>query len=52
MFLTGKSSYTKHGEQKYSGKFLIVFAHNKFKWAERDGLDWRNIPREFERNEG
>ena len=35
MFLNGKRSYTRAGEQKCVGKFLVILSHNKYKWADQ-----------------
>lgn len=45
MFLTNtRSGYTRDGEQFASGKFLLIFAHNKYKWAEETGQPWQYFP--------
>jgi hypothetical protein len=35
MFLTSSRGYTRDGQQRASGKFLILFSHNQYKWAEQ-----------------
>ena len=50
MFLTNSHrGYTRDGQQRASGRFLILFSHNKYKMADEMGLDWRNIPKDFRR---
>ena len=48
MFLkTSASGYDRHGQQFSRGKFLILFAHNEFTWAEQNGRDWSDFPAEL-----
>jgi len=44
------SGYDSSGQQvARRGFFLLVFAHNKFKWSEETGKHWREFPPELER---
>lgn len=50
MFIkSSRSGYNRHGEQFARGSFLLVFSHNKFKWAEETGQHWNDFPKDLER---
>lgn len=50
MFITqSQSGYNRDGEQFARGRFLLVFSHNKYRWAEETGRDWHDFPAELER---
>jgi hypothetical protein len=50
MFLSNSHrGYTRDGQQRAAGRFLIVFAHNQYKWADENGTDWRNVPKTITR---
>ena len=46
---SSQCGYDRNGEQFARGSFLIVFSHNKFKWAEETGKHWNEFPKEMER---
>jgi hypothetical protein len=49
MFLTNTRSGYDRGGQVASGLFLVVFSHNKFKWAEENGCHWDKFPSDLNR---
>jgi hypothetical protein len=50
MYLTNSHrGYTRDGQQRASGQFLIVFSHNKYTWSEQTGKPWSEFPADMER---
>lgn len=50
MFISNSHrGYTRDGQQRAAGRFLILFSHNQYKWADQNGGDWRNFPADMKR---